>query len=239
MFLFIIVLILAIYIVQLSETSFANIHTRFVLITKGNDLFEIQRFICFLNSNDEISTGLIPGHSQGICQLNLLPRFSWASKRGEPGPLVVPIPVRTWQDIRGWDCNIPCPAVAAFPPVKQNNFLNKNFNTEVDCKPRKVFGIWRSRVTRVAEVVTRVARIWSICDSVDALVCSEVVRQARVLWVDVLAGQERGNRVELAALITGLALWKKMLSEVAWKLSYWWQVLWALFLLYFAVELAN
>ena len=67
MFVFIITLIRTIYIAQLSESPFANLHTRSVLITKGNDLFEIQRFFCFLNSNDEISAGLIPGHSQGIC----------------------------------------------------------------------------------------------------------------------------------------------------------------------------
>ena len=58
----------------------------------------------------------------------------------------------------------------------------------------------------MAEVVTRVARIWSICDSINVLVCCEVERLARVLRIDVLAGQERSNRVELAALITGLAL---------------------------------
>ena len=65
-FVFIIVLIGTIYIVQLSETSFANLHTRSVLITKGDDLFEIQRFFCFPNSNDDVSAGLIPD-SQGIC----------------------------------------------------------------------------------------------------------------------------------------------------------------------------
>ena len=58
----------------------------------------------------------------------------------------------------------------------------------------------------MAEVVARVAGVRSISDPIDALIRSKVVRNARVLRVNVLAGQERSHRVELTALITGLAL---------------------------------
>ena len=57
----------------------------------------------------------------------------------------------------------------------------------------------------MAEVVARVAGVRSISDPIDALIRSEVVRDARVLRIDVLAGQERSHRVELTARITGPA----------------------------------
>ena len=117
----------------------------------------------------------------------------------------------TWQTVGGPDRNIPCPAVAALPPVEENNLLDINLNAKVDGKPRIImspgpFRIWRRRVTRVADIVARVARVRSISDPIDALIRSQVVGKARVLWIDVLAGQERSHRVELTTRITGLAL---------------------------------
>ena len=98
--------------------------------------------------------------------LDLLSWFSWSEEIGDGGPQVELFALTTWQAVGGSDRNVPCPAVAALPPVEENDLLDINLNTKVDGKPRIVtnpwpFGIWRRRVTCVAEVVARVAGVRS------------------------------------------------------------------------------